>query len=132
MDCVSEKLMGKVYNGEVQLEVVYPKANQGACQVFDDVTLFKSKPDGFPTFLLVNHGDCFFTLMPWNAQKAGVASILVAKNQGEPLITMDIHEKEKANVEYLQNITIHLILISKPLGDSLKAAITDGKMDKSS
>ncbi|XP_039016117.1 vacuolar-sorting receptor 1-like [Hibiscus syriacus] len=118
------------YGGTLVGTVVYPTANRGACQVFDNATSFKSMPGGFPTFLLLNRGDCLFTLKAWNAQKAGAAAILVVDDQGEPLITMDGPEEAKASAEYLQNITIPSTLISKPLGDSLKAAITDGKMIK--
>ncbi|GMI89911.1 binding protein of 80 kDa 1;2, VACUOLAR SORTING RECEPTOR 2, VACUOLAR SORTING RECEPTOR 1;2 [Hibiscus trionum] len=118
------------YGGTLVGTVVYPTANQGACQPFDDATSFKSKSGGFPTFLLVNRGECFFALKGWNAQKAGAAAILVDDNQAEPLITMDGPEEEKARAEYLQNITIPSALISKSLGDSLKAALNDGKMVK--
>ncbi|KAB2089963.1 hypothetical protein ES319_A03G095300v1 [Gossypium barbadense] len=119
------------YGGTLVGTVVYPKANQGACKIFDEFDIsFKSKPGGLPTFLLVNRGDCFFTLKAWNAQKAGAAAILVADNQDESLITMDTPEEKNASAEYLQNITIPSALISKSLGDSLKNAITFGEMVK--
>ncbi|KAA3484235.1 vacuolar-sorting receptor 1-like isoform X1 [Gossypium australe] len=125
------------YGGTLVGTVVYPKANQGACKIFDEFDIsFKSKPGGLPTFLLVNRGafailpDCFFTLKAWNAQKAGAAAILVADNQDESLITMDTPEEKNASAEYLQNITIPSALISKSLGDSLKKAITFGEMVK--
>ncbi|XP_039033947.1 vacuolar-sorting receptor 1-like isoform X1 [Hibiscus syriacus] len=117
------------YGGTLVGTVVYPKANQGACKSFDDFDIsFKSKPGGLPTFLLVDRGDCFFTLKAWNAQKAGAAAILVADNKNEPLITMDTPEEENANAEYMQNITIPSALISKSLGDSLKKAVSGGEM----
>ncbi|KAG8499216.1 hypothetical protein CXB51_005649 [Gossypium anomalum] len=119
------------YGGTLVGTVVYPKENQGACKIFDEFDIsFKSKPGGLPTFLLVNRGDCFFTLKAWNAQKAGAAAILVADNQDESLITMDTPEEKNASAEYLQNITIPSALISKSLGDSLKKAITFGEMVK--
>ncbi|KAJ0088032.1 hypothetical protein Patl1_31555 [Pistacia atlantica] len=78
------------YGGTLIGTVVYPKANQKACKGFDEVDLsFKSKPGGLPTFLLVDRGDCFFTLKAWNAQNGGAAAILVADDKIEPLITMD-------------------------------------------
>ncbi|XWS35420.1 hypothetical protein CRYUN_Cryun21dG0124700 [Craigia yunnanensis] len=117
------------YGGTLVGTVVYPKANLGACKIFDDFDIsFKSKPGGLPTFLLVDRGDCFFTLKAWNAQKAGAAAILVADSKDEPLITMDTPEEEKASAEYLQNITIPSALINKSLGDSIKKAITSGEM----
>ncbi|XP_052484186.1 vacuolar-sorting receptor 1 isoform X3 [Gossypium raimondii] len=119
------------YGGTLVGTVVYPKANQGACKIFDEFDIsFKSKPGGLPTFLLVNRGDCFFTLKAWNAQKAGAAAVLVADNQDESLITMDTPEEKNASAKYLQNITIPSALISKSLGDSLKKAITFGEMVK--
>ncbi|MBA0755421.1 hypothetical protein Gogos_022190, partial [Gossypium gossypioides] len=119
------------YGGTLVGTVVYPKANQGACKIFEEFDIsFKSKPGGLPTFLLVNRGDCFFTLKAWNAQKAGAAAVLVADNQDESLITMDTPEEKNASAKYLQNITIPSALISKSLGDSLKKAITFGEMVK--
>ncbi|XP_035541462.1 protein FAR-RED IMPAIRED RESPONSE 1-like [Juglans regia] len=63
--------------------------------------------------------NCYFTLKAWNAQKGGAAAILVADDKIEPLITMDTPEEEKADADYLQNITIPSALISKSLGDSI-------------
>ncbi|KAF9595774.1 hypothetical protein IFM89_003516 [Coptis chinensis] len=95
------------YGGTLIGTVVYPKANQKACKGFDEVEIsFKSKPGGLPTFVLVDRGDCFFTLKAWNAQKAGAAAILVADDKVEPLITMDNPEEDKSHPDYLQNITI--------------------------
>ncbi|CAB4284954.1 unnamed protein product [Prunus armeniaca] len=109
------------YGGTLVGTVYYPKANQKACKSFDDFDVsFKSKPGGLPTFLLVDRGDCFFTLKAWNAQKGGAAAILVADDRNEPLITMDTPEEENADADYLQKITIPSALISKSLGDSIK------------
>ncbi|XP_024955950.1 vacuolar-sorting receptor 1-like isoform X2 [Citrus sinensis] len=117
------------YGGTLIGTVVYPKANQKACKGFDEVDLsFKSRPGGLPTFLLVDRGDCYFTLKAWNAQKGGAAAILVADDKTEPLITMDTPEEENADAEYLQNITIPSALISKSLGDSIKKSLSGGEM----
>ncbi|KAG6693305.1 hypothetical protein I3842_10G162700 [Carya illinoinensis] len=117
------------YGGTMVGIVTYPKANQKACKSFDDVDIsFKSKPGALPTFLLVDRGDCFFTLKAWNAQKGGAAAILVADDRIEPLITMDTPEEENADADYLQNITIPSALISKSLGDSIKKVISKGEM----
>ncbi|KAL9428607.1 hypothetical protein AB3S75_030567 [Citrus x aurantiifolia] len=117
------------YGGTLIGTVVYPKANQKACKGFDEVDLsFKSRPGGLPTFLLVDRGDCYFTLKAWNAQKGGAAAILVADDKTEPLITMDTPEEENADAEYLQNITIPSALISKSLGDGIKKSLSGGEM----
>ncbi|XWS09511.1 hypothetical protein CRYUN_Cryun40dG0090800 [Craigia yunnanensis] len=113
------------YGGTLVGTVVYPKANQRACEVFDGFDIsFKSKSGGLPTLLLVDRGDCFFTFKAWNAQKAGAAAILIVDSKDEPLITMDTPEEENARAEYLQNIAIPSALISKSLGDSIKKALT--------
>lgn len=117
------------YGGTLVGTVYYPKANQKACKSFDDFDVsFKSKPGGLPTFLLVDRGDCFFTLKAWNAQTGGAAAILVADDRNEPLITMDTPEEENADADYLQKITIPSALISKSLGDSIKKSLSSGEM----
>lgn len=45
------------YGGTLVGIVVYPKSNTKACKGFDDFDIsFKSKPGGFPTFLLIDRG----------------------------------------------------------------------------
>ncbi|WOK96717.1 vacuolar-sorting receptor 1 [Canna indica] len=117
------------YGGTMVGIVAYPKANRKGCQSFDQFDIsYKSKPGGFPTFLLVDRGDCYFTAKAWNAQNAGAAAVLVADNKVEPLITMDTPEEDDSKADYLQNITIPSALISKNFGDSLKKAIENGDM----
>lgn len=117
------------YGGTMVGTVIYPKANQQACNDFDEVDIsFKSKPGGRPTFLLVDRGECFFTRKAWNAQKAGAAAVLVADDKVEPLITMDTPEEEDSQADYLQKITIPSALISKALGDNIKKALTNTEM----
>ncbi|KAK1578706.1 hypothetical protein Q3G72_032545 [Acer saccharum] len=79
-------------------------------------------------YKLIALADCYFTMKAWNAQKGGAATILVADDKIEPLITMATHEEENADAEYLQNITIPSALISKSLGDSIKKSLTGGEM----
>ncbi|CAN4081523.1 unnamed protein product [Withania somnifera] len=81
-----------------------------------------------PAFVLVDRGDCYFTLKAWNAQKAGAAAILVADDRNEPLITMDTPEEEDAKADYLQNLTIPSALISQSLGDNIKKQLSKGEM----
>uniref|UniRef100_A0A1J3HC00 Vacuolar-sorting receptor 1 n=1 Tax=Noccaea caerulescens TaxID=107243 RepID=A0A1J3HC00_NOCCA len=117
------------YGGTLVGTVVYPKSNQKACKSYNDFDIsFKSKPGRLPTFVLIDRGDCFFTLKAWIAQQAGAAAILVADSKVEPLITMDTPEEDKSDADYLQNITIPSALITKSLGDSLKAALSGGDM----
>ncbi|KAJ4895699.1 Vacuolar-sorting receptor 1 [Raphanus sativus] len=117
------------YGGTLVGTVVYPKSNQKACKSFSDFDIsFKSKAGRLPTFVLIDRGDCFFTLKAWIAQQAGAAAILVADNKAEPLITMDTPEEDKSDADYLQNITIPSALITKSLGDSLKSALSGGDM----
>ncbi|CAL9127806.1 unnamed protein product [Musa textilis] len=117
------------YGGTMVGIVAYPRANRKGCQSFGNFDIsYKSKPGGFPTFLLVDRGDCYFTAKAWNAQNAGAAAVLVADNKAEPLITMDTPEEDDNKADYLQNITIPSALISKSFGDSLKKAIENGDM----
>ncbi|OMP04807.1 hypothetical protein COLO4_09277 [Corchorus olitorius] len=109
------------YGGNLVGIVVYPKQNQRACKSFDDLAISKFRPGALPIIVLVDRGDCFFTLKAWNAQIAGAAAILVADNRDEPLITMD-------TPDYLQNITIPSVLISKSLGDGIKKELSRGEM----
>ncbi|KAG0457703.1 hypothetical protein HPP92_022583 [Vanilla planifolia] len=117
------------YGGTMVGFVAYPKANRKACKSFDEFDIsYKSKPGGFPTFLLVDRGDCYFTTKAWNAQNAGAAAILVADDKDEPLITMDTPEEDSGRGDYLQNISIPSALISRTLGDNFKKAIENGDM----
>ncbi|KAG2570188.1 hypothetical protein PVAP13_7KG072100 [Panicum virgatum] len=116
------------YGGTMVGFVAYPKANKKACKSFDDFDIsYKAKPGAFPTFLLVDRGDCYFIKKAWNAQNAGAAAILVADDKDEPLITMDTLE-ESGRANYLENITIPSALITKSFGDRLKKAIDNGDM----
>ncbi|KAK9755412.1 hypothetical protein RND81_01G023200 [Saponaria officinalis] len=117
------------YGGTMGGIVVYPRSNQMACSKFsDDELSFKSKPGGLPIFLLVDRGECYFTLKAWNAQNTGVAAVLVADDRIEPLITMDTPEEAVGQDDYVQNITIPSALISKSLGDKLKISISIGEV----
>ncbi|KAL6902035.1 hypothetical protein ACP4OV_004911 [Aristida adscensionis] len=115
------------YGGTLHGWVEYPHKNQKACQSFDqfDISFKPKKAGGRPNFVLVDRGECFFTVKAWNAQNAGAAALLVADDKGEPLITMDTPEEGK---EHLENITIPAVLISKKLGEDLKKAAEKGDM----
>ncbi|CAL5195220.1 unnamed protein product [Lathyrus oleraceus] len=119
------------YGGTMIGTVVYPKFNQNGCHRFNDAdTSLSSKPGSFPSFVLVDRGDCYFTLKAWNAQMGGAAAILVADDRVEPLITMDTPEEGTgANADdYIEKITIPSALISKSLGDNIKKALSSGGM----
>ncbi|KAK7294876.1 hypothetical protein RJT34_17774 [Clitoria ternatea] len=117
------------YGGTLVGSVVYPKVNQKGCKNFTELDLsFQSKPGGFPTFLLVDRGDCYFTLKAWNAQNGGAAAIVVADDRTETLITMDTPEDgQGANDEYIEKINIPSVLVSKSVGDSLKEVLSNGE-----
>lgn len=115
------------YGGTMGGIVVFPKSNERACKTFsDDEIPYKSKPGGHPIFLLVDRGECYFTLKAWNAQKGGAAAVLVEDDRIEPLITMDTPEEGGSQDDYVQNITIPSALISKALGDKIKKAVKNG------
>ncbi|XAR55734.1 hypothetical protein NMG60_11035919 [Bertholletia excelsa] len=117
------------YGGTLVGYVLYPKANQKACSSFSDVDVsIKSKPGGLPIFLLVDRGDCYFTKKAWNAQKAGAAAILVVDDRDETLITMDNPEEQEAQEDYLENISIPAVLITKSFGDKIKKALSSKEM----
>ncbi|KAE8687695.1 Vacuolar-sorting receptor 1 [Hibiscus syriacus] len=117
------------YGGSMAGTVVYPKDNQKACKAFDEFGIsFQSKPGALPTFVLVDRGDCFFSLKVWNVQKAGASAVLVADDIEEPLITMDTPEKDSASARYIENITIPSALIQKTFGEALKKAASGGDM----
>ncbi|KAL2330570.1 hypothetical protein Fmac_018151 [Flemingia macrophylla] len=118
------------YGGTLIGSVIYPKVNQKGCTNFSDVDVsFQSKPGGFPTFLLVDRGDCYFTLKAWNAQNGGAAAIIVADDKAETLITMDTPEEGKdVNEDYVEKISIPSALISKTLGDRIKQALSEEEM----
>lgn len=50
------------YGGTMIGAVVYPKDNQKGCRRFDNA-VFKSKPGGFPSFLLVDRGGIDLNLL---------------------------------------------------------------------
>ncbi|WJX82329.1 Vacuolar-sorting receptor 1 [Trifolium repens] len=118
------------YGGTLIGSVVYPNVNQKGCRNFTDVNAsFQTKPGSFPTFLLVDRGDCYFTLKAWNAQNGGAAAILVADDKEETLITMDTPEEgHVANDDYIEKISIPSALISKTLGDRIKEALSNGEI----
>ena len=57
----------------------------------------------------------------------GAVAILVTDDKDEHLITMD-NPEESGNIDYLENITIPLTLITKSFWDRLKKAIDNGDM----
>ncbi|KAK7277077.1 hypothetical protein RIF29_18227 [Crotalaria pallida] len=127
-DCAIGNFGVPRYGGTMIGSVVYPKVNQNGCRSFDGS--FSSKPGSFPTFLLVNRGDCFFTLKAWNAQNGGAAAILVADDRVEPLITMDTPGEGNGakDGDYVDKISIPSALISKALGDKIKKALSNGEL----
>ncbi|XP_047307238.1 vacuolar-sorting receptor 1-like isoform X1 [Impatiens glandulifera] len=118
------------YGGSMTGTVIYPLSNQKSCKNFDDFSIsFKSKPGSQPIFILVDRGDCFFTLKAWNAQNAGAAAILIADDKSESLITMDTPEEDAddSRSDYFHKITIPSALINQSLGNSIKKVLSSNK-----
>lgn len=105
------------------LNVKVPEKGADGCQPFDTDLFKRTAPRTNPTVALLDRGGCYFALKVWNAQKAGAASVLVADDKVEPLITMDSPQEDDKAAEYLENITIPSALIEKAFGDQLKAAL---------
>ncbi|KAL9242113.1 hypothetical protein vseg_016146 [Gypsophila vaccaria] len=117
------------YGATLAGTVLYPKDNRKGCKDFSDFSIsFKTKPGAFPTFVLLDRGDCFFALKVWNAQQAGAAAVLVADDINEALITMDTPEEDSTSAKYIEDITIPSALIEKSFGETLKKSINNGDM----
>ncbi|KAI3903267.1 hypothetical protein MKW98_031921 [Papaver atlanticum] len=116
------------YGGSMAGTVVYPKENQKGCNEFDKISFHKNSAGGLPTFVLLDRGDCYFTLKVWNAEKAGASAVLVADDTDEQLITMDSSQDGGASAKFIENITIPSALINKDFGEKLKKAISGGDM----
>ncbi|XP_026393462.1 vacuolar-sorting receptor 4-like [Papaver somniferum] len=116
------------YGGSMAGTVVYPKENQKGCNEFDKVSFHKNSAGGLPQFVLLDRGDCYFTLKVWNAEKAGASAVLVADDTDEQLITMDSSQDGGASAKFIENITIPSALITKDFGEKLKKAISGGDM----
>ncbi|KAI3996928.1 hypothetical protein MKX01_021204 [Papaver californicum] len=113
------------YGGSMAGTVVYLKENQIGCNEFDNIS-FHKKSAGLPTFVLLDRGDCFFTLKVWNMEKVGASAVLVADDAEEPLIKMDSSQDGGSSAKYIENITIPSALIDKDFGEKLKKAINGG------
>ncbi|WCJ33268.1 VACUOLAR SORTING RECEPTOR 6 [Euphorbia peplus] len=113
------------YGGFLVGSAAYPDKAALGCQPFDGDKPFKSSSSR-PTILLVDRGECYFSLKAWNAQKAGAAAVLVVDTMDEPLITMDSPESSNSD-EYVENIEIPSALIDRIFGESLKEALKKGE-----
>ncbi|CAH9107124.1 unnamed protein product [Cuscuta europaea] len=113
------------YGGSLVGTVVYAQQGASGCSVFEGDNPFKSKTRR-PTILLLDRGECYFTLKVWNGQQAGAAAVLVADTYNEPLITMDSPQERSDTDEYIEKIGIPSALIERSLGDTLKAALKQG------
>ncbi|KAK7330505.1 hypothetical protein VNO77_24700 [Canavalia gladiata] len=131
-ECVIGEFGVPRYGKTMISTVLYPKENQNGCRNFDVVNAsFQSNFAGnFPTFLLVDRGECYFAIKAWRAQEGGAAAILIADDIKEPLISMYTREEAygSPDADYLQEISIPSALISKSLGDSIKKVLSSGEM----
>eukprot|EP00250_Pteridium_aquilinum_P017558 c23686_g3_i1 orf=411-2282(-) len=110
------------YGGSMILDVKVPEKGADGCEPFAS-SFKRTSPKGNPTVALLDRGGCYFALKVWHAQNAGAASVLVADDRVEPLITMDSPQEDGKAAEYLENITIPSALIEKGFGDQLKAQL---------
>ncbi|KAK8556086.1 hypothetical protein V6N13_070155 [Hibiscus sabdariffa] len=114
------------HGGTLVGTVVYLEPNKRGCKPFDERDIyFKLRHGALPTVLLVDRGDCFFASKARHAQQAGAAAVLIADDINEPLITMHTPEDEHGRAEYVKDITIPSVFISKSLGNSIKEALSN-------
>ncbi|KAK8511048.1 hypothetical protein V6N11_046373 [Hibiscus sabdariffa] len=114
------------HGGTLVGTVVYLEPNKRGCKPFDEHDVhFKLWHGALPTVLLVDRGDCFFASKARHAQQAGAAAVLIADDINEPLITMHTPEDEHGRAEYVKDITIPSVFISKSLGNSIKEALSN-------
>ncbi|VFQ97470.1 unnamed protein product [Cuscuta campestris] len=117
------------YGGSLVGSVVYPDKGGDAalgCSPFQGYQPFKSKT-ARPSILLLDRGDCYFSMKVWNGQQAGAAAVLVADTYNEPLITMVSPDESSDKDGYIEKIGIPSALIEKSFGDTLKEALRRGK-----
>lgn len=112
------------YGGSLIGFLKYVQNHSTACNPLNGDRPFKAS-NSLPNILLVDRGDCYFTLKVWNGQQAGAAAVLVADTFDEPLITMDSPQDDKDR--YIDKIQIPAALLDKSFGDSLKKALKDGE-----
>eukprot|EP00217_Crustomastix_stigmatica_P016077 CAMPEP_0183792688 /NCGR_PEP_ID=MMETSP0803_2-20130417/2733_1 /TAXON_ID=195967 /ORGANISM="Crustomastix stigmata, Strain CCMP3273" /LENGTH=687 /DNA_ID=CAMNT_0026037053 /DNA_START=123 /DNA_END=2186 /DNA_ORIENTATION=- len=77
------------YGGELQARVVYPPTNRDACAPFGGWSAGEGADPGEPTVVMVDRGNCPFTLKTLHVQQANASALLVVDNRNETLITMD-------------------------------------------
>ncbi|KAK9804303.1 hypothetical protein WJX72_005862 [[Myrmecia] bisecta] len=110
-----------LYGASLVGELVYLTANDKGCSVFDKH--LTGKAGNLPVILLVDRGDCYFVEKAWNAENGGAKAVLVADYKDEKLLTMAAPE-DRPEISKLKNdITIPTALITKEVGDKLKAAL---------
>lgn len=73
---------------------------------------------------------CKFALKVWNAQKAGVAGVIIV-NYENSKTTMEAPNDEDSSLRYLQNITVPAAFVTKSVGDILKGLIKPTRKDSS-
>eukprot|EP00270_Netrium_digitus_P006016 TRINITY_DN1813_c0_g1_i3.p1 TRINITY_DN1813_c0_g1~~TRINITY_DN1813_c0_g1_i3.p1 ORF type:complete len:606 (+),score=130.28 TRINITY_DN1813_c0_g1_i3:60-1820(+) len=111
--------------------VIYPKVDRDACSPFQDGGHdfnFRPSVGELPRFVLVDRGNCFFTLKVWDAQLAGASAVLVADDREESLITMDAPDDDPDSIRYVSNISIPSALLQKKTSDAIKQALERGEM----
>ncbi|KAK1369326.1 PA domain-containing protein [Heracleum sosnowskyi] len=112
--------------------VMYSQKNSHACKPFDafekDEQPFGSNSTR-PIILLVDRGNCFFTLKVYYGMQAGAAAVLVADDRYEPLKTLESPKEIFYEDRYIDKIKIPSALIDRAFGETLKAALQKGEED---
>ncbi|KAJ4976058.1 hypothetical protein NE237_001164 [Protea cynaroides] len=114
--------------GTITGSLVYPKkgSNSNGCKSFDGQKTFSS-PSSRPTILLLDRGDCYFSVKVWNGQKAGAAAVLVADDVYESLVSKESSSSGSGTTANKEKIRIPSAFINRSLGDNLKKALQKGE-----
>ncbi|KAJ4976085.1 hypothetical protein NE237_001191 [Protea cynaroides] len=114
--------------GTITGSLVYPKkgSNSNGCKSFDGENTFSS-PSSRPTILLLDRGDCYFSVKVWNGQKGGAAAVLVADNVYEPLVSKESSSSGNGTTANKEKITIPSAFINRSLGENLLKALQKGE-----
>eukprot|EP00270_Netrium_digitus_P020198 TRINITY_DN8230_c0_g1_i1.p1 TRINITY_DN8230_c0_g1~~TRINITY_DN8230_c0_g1_i1.p1 ORF type:complete len:646 (+),score=135.92 TRINITY_DN8230_c0_g1_i1:41-1939(+) len=117
------------YGGSMVGTIVYPSVDSDACFPFTSGDHnFKPSPGALPTVVLVDRGNCYFTLKVYDAQVAGASAVIVGDDKEESLITMDAPEDDPGAAKFVENITIPSALVQKSTSDAIKSALLKKEM----
>ena len=117
-----------LYGASLLGELVYSADNALGCTPYADLP--RAKGVGHATIALVDRGSCYFAEKVLHAQLAGAQAVLVADDVDEPLLTMADPDGSAGGGTELarlaQEISIPSALVTKKVGDALRAATVAG------